>query len=195
MTGRSVETFGIAAGSSGVGATHFSILLANYQNGVRNRKTALLEWNDSGDFEKLEKITLKKTVLNQHSQTFKLLEVSYVKKAGKKELLECVNKGYDVIIIDFGSGFERHREEFLRCDRKFLIGSLCEWKIGAFMNLMDRKKSEEGRWEYLAASGNRDLTDELEKKLRVSIKEIPRSSDAFAITGEIMVFFEGFLKY
>lgn len=190
-----VELFGIAAGSSGVGSTFFSVLLANYQEGVRNKKTAVLEWNDSGDFEQIETVYCKKSVLNRHTKTFKLLEVSYVKKAGRKELLECVNLDFEIIVIDFGSNFEKFKEEFLRCDRKIVIGSFCGWKVGAFTKLIINKKREEGKWEFLALPGNKDMMKDFSKTLHISVEQIPKAEDAFIITGEIMAFFEGFLKY
>ena len=46
---------GIAGSNVGVGCTHFSIMLANYLTGYLRRKAILLEFNESGDFERLER--------------------------------------------------------------------------------------------------------------------------------------------
>lgn len=189
------ELFGIAGSGRGVGVTHFSILLANYLTGVKNKKTAVLEWNQNGDFERIEKITFKKSATRRVSQTFKILEVSYIKQAGTKELLECINHGFDTVVIDFGSDFKNNREEFLRCDRKILMGSYSEWRVGAFTDLIAQKKSEEGRWEFLAAFGSEEAAKEMRQCMHAFVGRVPESSDAFAVTGEIMAFFEGFLKY
>ena len=191
---RNVETFGIAGSSSGVGVTYFSILLANYLYGVENRKTVVLEWNKNGDFERIEKICCKNTVLKQHVKTFKVLEVSYVKEAGKAELLEYVNHGYDAVVIDFGSDFKGNKEEFLRCDRKILIGSFCEWKSATFIDLISGKRKEEGKWFFLTRSGNFEMGERVRKILHTPVGQIPESADAFAITEVSLAFFKGFLK-
>ena len=47
---------GIAGSNVGVGCTHFSIMLANYLTGYLRRKAILLEFNESGDFERLEQV-------------------------------------------------------------------------------------------------------------------------------------------
>lgn len=46
---------GIAAAGHSVGCTHFSIMLLNYLAGYRRRRAALMEWNSTGDLERLEK--------------------------------------------------------------------------------------------------------------------------------------------
>lgn len=192
---QTTEVFGVVGSSHGVGVTYVSILLANYMTGIKNRKTAILEWNSNGDFDRIESICCKKTVLKAVSQTFKVLEVSYIKQAGKKELLECINQGFDTVIIDFGSDIEQIRDEFLRCDRKFLVGSFCEWKIEAFIDLIIKKKSEEGRWDFLTALGSEEAAAEMKQTMHIHVNQVPESTDAFTITGKIIAFFEGFLSY
>lgn len=191
---KAAEIIGIAGSSRGVGVTHFSIMTANYLYGVKNRRTVVLEWNDSGDFQRIEEICCKNPVPKPTSETFNILEVSYVKRAGKTELLKCINQEYDAIVIDFGSDFKKIREEFLRCNRKILIGSFSEWKIGAFIALISGKKSKDGRWFFLAAPGNHHMREEVGKMFHITIRQLPESEDAFEITGDNMAFFGGFLK-
>lgn len=174
--------------------TCFSILMANYLYGVQNKKTVVLEWNQNGDFERIEKICCKNFVLKPHVKTFKVLEVSFIKRAGKTELLECVNREYDAVVIDFGSDFKGIKEEFLRCDRKILIGSFCEWKAAAFIDLISGKRKEDGKWSFLTRSCNYDMKERVKKMLHTPVGQIPESADAFAITEDSLAFFEGFLK-
>ena len=49
---QTTEVFGVVGSSHGVGVTYVSILLANYMTGIKNRKTAILEWNSNGDFDR-----------------------------------------------------------------------------------------------------------------------------------------------
>lgn len=188
------EVIGVVGCGFGTGTTHFSILAANYLTGVLKRRTAVLEWNDSGDFERIEKVCTKKEVLKNTGNTFKILEVSYLKKAGKEALSECMNQGYETIIIDFGNDLEQAREEFRCCDRKFLLGALCEWRLEAFAELILRKKREDGRWELLCAFGSPEAEKEFKRRLHVFLRRIPDLPDAFTVTGEAIAFFEGFLK-
>lgn len=189
------EVFGIVGSGRGVGVTHFSIQLANYLTGVLGKRTAVLEWNDSGDFERIEKFFCKKSVLKRVLSAFKLLEVFYVKRAGQEELLECINQGFDSVVIDFGNDYYSVREEFLRCGRKVLLGSLCEWQAEAFIDLLVQEKNWEGRWTILTVFGSEEAAAELKKRMHISVGRIPESMDAFAVTGETMAFFDEFLKY
>lgn len=196
MTGAHASSiFGIAGSSPGVGVTHFSILFANYMTSALGKKTALLEWNASGDFARLEEVLCKKSIYKVASMAFKILGVSYIKRAGEDELLECINCGFDVIIIDFGNNFEVIRKEFLRCGKKILLGSFSEWQMGAFTDLIAEKESSIGKWDFLAVFGSEKVAVEVKRTLRVSIGWIPHSGDAFAVTAEIMAFFEDFLRY
>lgn len=192
--GGKAEVIGIAGSGPGVGTTHFAILTANYLADVLRRRTAVLEWNQSGAFARMEAVCVKKTVSRPENNTFRIFEVSYIKKAGKKELLECMNCGYDTVIIDFGSGFESAAEEILRCERRFLLGSFCEWQVGAFTSFAAGRRGKREGWEYFYRFGSEEAAEEMRKRLCISVRRIPESQDAFTITGELMVFFEGFLN-
>lgn len=186
---------GIAGSGHGVGTTHFAILTANYMSGVRGKKTAVLEWNDSGAFERMEQICTKKTVLKQAGDSFRVFEVSYLKSAGKKELLECLNRGFEAVVIDFGKNRELAGDEWLHCDHRFLLGSFCEWQAGAFAELAAERRGHDGGWDYFYVFGCEAAAEEMRRRLRVSIRRIPDSRDAFLITGELLAFFEGFLNH
>ena len=47
---------GIAGIGNSVGCTHFSIMLLNYLSGFMRKRSALLEFNDTGALERLEKV-------------------------------------------------------------------------------------------------------------------------------------------
>ena len=53
---KKARLIGIGGTGHCVGCTHFAILLLNYLAGYRRRRAVLLEWNRSGDFEKLENV-------------------------------------------------------------------------------------------------------------------------------------------
>ena len=74
---------GIAAAGHSVGCTHFSIMLLNYLAGYRRRRAALMEWNSTGDLERLEKVC---TGMVRESSAYRVLEADYFKHAGPREL-------------------------------------------------------------------------------------------------------------
>lgn len=188
------EVIGIAGSGPAVGTTHFAVLTANYLTGVLQKKTAVIEWNDSGAFERMEKICVKRAVSKPENKAFIVIGVSYLKKAGKKELLECMNRGFDTVIIDFGSRLQEVQEEHLLCDRRFFVGSFCEWQADDFAKFAAERREKKGRWEYFYSFGSEDAAKEMKRRLCVSIRKIPNSQDAFTITGELMAFFRGFLN-
>ncbi len=120
------EVIGIAGSGASVGVTHTAVLTANYCTGVLNRKTAVLEWNESGDFGRLERILSKKAVTDPRAGSFNIMGASYFKRAGRDELVRCTVNGFNAIVIDFGTFRSEIQDEFLRCDRRFLIGSVSE---------------------------------------------------------------------
>ena len=91
---------GIAGSNVGVGCTHFSIMLANYLTGYLRRKAILLEFNESGDFERLEQVCTGQT---GRKNPYRILDADYYKHAGPENIKEVLLEGYDDILIDFGS--------------------------------------------------------------------------------------------
>ena len=106
---------GIAAAGHSVGCTHFSIMLLNYLAGYRRRRAALMEWNSTGDLERLEKVC---TGMVRESSAYRVLEADYFKHAGPRELAMALGAGYDDILIDFGVLEEGDTAEFLRCEKR-----------------------------------------------------------------------------
>jgi len=185
---------GIAGSGPSVGATHLAILTANFVTGVQKQKAAVLEWNGSGDFGRLEQILSKNAVTDRQPRSFNILGTSYYKKAGKNELLECSGHGVDTVVIDFGVCREEILEEFLRCDRRFLVGSASTWQLPCLASLVSRPGLHRSGWEYFCVFGSEETIRMTERLLGIQIRQIPLAQNAFAITGEILAFFGEFLK-
>ena len=182
----------IGIGSTGhcVGCTHFAIMMANYLAGYRRRKTALLEWNRSGDFEKLEIACTGKVRREKH---FRVLDVDYYKAAGTTEFSGVLNGNYDDILIDFGVLKEERISEFLRCGKQFVIGSFSEWQETAFREFIQKHRTEKERWNYLAVFGSEETRREFKRRPGIVSERIPFSVDAFSVTKEYSRFFERFV--
>ena len=138
---------GIAGSNTGVGCTHFSIMLTNYLAGYLRRKAILLEFNESGDLEKLEHVC---TGQMGQKNPYRILDADYYKHAGPEDVKEVLRRGYDEMLIDFGSVKDGENELYWRCDKKFLVGSFTEWQQESFREFeMERraKQKKSGLWQ------------------------------------------------
>ena len=168
---------GIAGSNVGVGCTHFSIMLANYLTGYLRRKAILLEFNESGDFERLEQVCTGQT--------------------GRKNpyrILDALLEGYDDILIDFGSVKDGEHESYWRCDKKFLVGSFTEWQQESFREFeMEKRAKQKKSWQSLAVFGSEETRREFSRRYRINAERIPFSADAFSVTEECGEFFKRIL--
>lgn len=183
---KKARLIGIASIGHSVGCTHFAIMMLNYLVGYGRRKAALLEWNRSGDLEKLEFVCTGKI---RQEKPYRVLEADYYKNASPKELAELLTGNYDDILIDFGSLEEALSADFLRCEKQFLIGSFSEWQQECFREFVRRNGTGKKSWSYLAAFGSEETRKEFMRRPGIFAVRIPFSADAFSITGEMGQFF------
>lgn len=165
-------------------------MMLNYLSGYRRRRAALLEWNPSEDFERVELICTGKS---HEQKPYRVLEGDYYKAAGPRELAAAFQRNYDNILIDFGSLKEAVSVEFLQCERQFLIGSFSEWQETEFREFIRRNGTGVPGWSYLAAFGSEETRREFKKRPGVFVERIPFSADAFSVTEEVSRFFEALI--
>lgn len=178
---------GIAGIGCGVGCTHFAIMLLNYLAGFQRRRAALLEWNDTGDLERIEKAC---TGVVREKKPFRVLDADYYKNAGPEEMACAFNKGYEDILIDFGVLGEKDHAEFLRCEKQFMVASFSEWQQECFREFaMKKLRTERKSWKYLAVFGSEETRREFKRRFRIFTERIPFSADAFSVTEECGIFF------
>lgn len=175
-----------------MGTTHLSVMMMNYLAGYKRRKAALLEWNDSGDLEAMEKVCAG---LCRPARPYRVLEGDYYKRAGQEELAEAISRGYEDVLIDYGDVRGEKWTEFLRCEKQFLIGSFSEWRQETLREL-ELQKNTAGKksWMTLAAFGSEETRKEFERRFGIFVERIPFSADAFSVTVESRDFFDRILK-
>lgn len=174
---KGIQTAGIAGAGPGCGVTHFTILMANYLTGMELEKTAVLEWNPNHTFRELALVC---TGREEDKGPVSILEVDYFPSSGPEDLELCLHKGYENILIDFGSMGDAPALEFLQCGRKFFLGALNEWKILSLLSRKDRMIKGRGSWTFLAAFGGKEAKEELKRRFGLSFEQIPYSPDAFS---------------
>lgn len=185
----SQEVIGIIGTGRGVGVTHYTVMTAGYLGGVLGKRCAVLEWNSHGDFRNMRKLCAEEKA---QAEFCRILEADYYERAGIDTLLLCKKSGYQAVIVDYGTVKEGNLEEFLRCDRQFVLGSFSEWQIEAFLEFEGKRKKAEKSWKTLVSFGSEEARRNAEKRLKIPIFRIPVSVDAFAVTGEIIGFYQQF---
>lgn len=121
---------------------------------------------------------------------YRILDVDYYASADAAVLAACLNGDYEYIIVDYGEMAGMSICECARCDRKIIVGSLSEWRAGAFLEAAGMSTKRDKSWSYAAAFGSEEARRELEKAFRMKCLRIPASADAFAVTRADMDFFE-----
>lgn len=188
------RTLGIIGAGRHTGVTHLTVWMGNYLAGARREKTAVLEWNAHGDFQKMRHFCAEKSGNCRSVQPFRILEVDYYADAGSRELADCLNGDYRRILIDFGENTGEGICECARCDRKVIVGALSEWQAEAFLGLFRGDARRDKSWRYAAAFGSEETRKECKKTFKEEILRVPLSVDAFAVTRADMDFFERLLQ-
>ncbi len=185
------QLIGIGGIGHCVGCTHFAIMMANYFAGYLRKKTVLLEWNETGDFERLEKVCTGKI---RGEKQFQVLDVNYCKNAGHSELTEVLRNNVDMVLIDFGSVDGEVPVETLWCKNLYLVGSFSEWQEMRFREFVREHEAGKDGWRYLAAFGSEETRKEFMRRPGIMAERIPFSADAFSITREVCAFFQTLIE-
>ncbi len=180
------ETIGILGAGAGTGATHLTLLLANYLTGVKHRKTAVLEWNSHGDFDRFG---IQCLGLKQPKDRYVILGVSYFPRADDETLIQCMCGDCQVILLDCGREEEGRRADLIRCNKKLVIGSFSEWQSETYMALLKERKQPKEGWHYFCAFGSEEARTIAEKYINVPIERVPCIPDAYGVTKETISLF------
>ena len=121
------------------------------------------------------------------------MEVDYYKMADPAVLSHCLSRDYHYIIMDYGEATEEKLYECAHCDRKILVGSLSEWKVEAFLEILEQTERRDKSWRIAVVAGGEDTRKEIESMFRCRLQRIPASVDAFRITQEEILCFETLL--
>ncbi|MCI9147010.1 MAG: hypothetical protein HFG73_01910 [Hungatella sp.] len=171
-----------------MGVTHLALLAANYLRGAEGKKTAVLEWNNHGDFGRLGRMC---TGQLRDISCYRIQDVDYYPQADGSRLVECLKAGYQEILIDFGSIEEQVYIELTRCGVVWIVMSFSEWQMEAFKEIAESKEEAKSvSWQFLTVFGSEESRREWNKRQNPKILRIPFSADAFTVTRELMEWME-----
>lgn len=186
------KVIGLVGTHPGVGVTHTGIMLTCFIRSVLGGRTAFLEMNAHKDFSRIEKMCLGK---REEMNKFCLKKVTYYKQVNQKEITDIMNEDYDYIVIDFGSELNNNKMEFLRCDKKFVISSITDWKRDSLSQFIQTNRITKGHdaWIYLFIFGqNKDITC-IKREEKIKAKIIGYEPNPYVVSNEIISLFHSII--
>lgn len=177
-------SIGIIGIERGCGATHLAIALANYLQSGMGKKTAFIELSGKNE--------LKEMIQKEGKGKKKLLGVSYFTDINTEKIPEIMNSKYEAFVLDLGSDYTAAREEFLRCDRKIVIGSISPWKIFAYEHFIKNVIVAENyeSWEFLVLFANLSDKKKVQKRYEMHLASVPWIENPFYLKKEDIVFLQ-----
>ena len=166
----------------GVGATHFSILLANYFSEVLGKSTVIIDLNIDRDYSCLGEIC-NKDFKRIDSCSYRLRKVTIYPGVVKEGLADILSNNFQIVIIDAGAKYADYSTESSLCDRRLLLGNIVPWKLQSIENLYSCKSdvSDTKKWSLLYAFGGKDSVDYIREKYGLIFKAVPIIPDPFKI--------------
>lgn len=121
-----------------------------------------------------------------------LLGVHYFTDIYVGKMPEIMNSGYEAFVLDLGVDYDTVREEFLRCDRKIVVGSISPWKISAYEHFLKDVIALEnyGSWEFLVLFANLLDKKSIQKRYGVHMLSVPWIGNPFCLDHKDMVFLQ-----
>lgn len=176
---------GVTACCPGCGATHFAIALGNYYSGFYQKRTAVLEWNQSGDLERMQ----RSLGIKGEKEFFVYRGIHFYKGVLPETFLQIQDQGYECMVLDFGRDREQNYREWSRCQRLVSMVSLTAWKRSSFLELLN---NEEERLlqtiTYLYVFGEAKARG-LSLPRGLSLHRLPFFASPFLLEGESFAFF------
>jgi hypothetical protein len=147
---------GILGIDKGEGATALSVGLSTYLHDVRCKKTTMVEMNEEGEFSGIRDSYFGR---DYHKTPFEIFKINYYPGVTREQYIKICNMGYECIVTDFGYGYRKSMEDFLRCDKKIVLGSINLWKYKKFVEFLEYIKNFPGvgNWLFLLSGDEEDI--------------------------------------
>lgn len=188
----SLLNVGIIGIDKGEGATSLAVGMASYLQEVRCKRVALAEMNRSGEFYEIRNTYFG---TDYREIPFEIFRVDYYPGMTKERYAQVCNMGYDCIVTDFGSVYQRAMEDFLRCDRKIVVGSVNLWKYGKYLEFHEYTKNFPGvgNWLFLL-SGDEDDIRMIKTKHNIRVMNKEFYMNPYSVSEEEAVYYETILE-
>lgn len=122
--------------------------------------------------------------------------MDYYPHVKSEEIPTLMNRRYDYLILDMGSQNEADLSEFLRCNRKLVLGSLAPWKVQSYLAFFDQFHhicNVRKDFCYFSQWGSEKDNRTFSKAHHISMQNIPFIRNPFCIEKQLFLFFDGLL--
>lgn len=184
------RVIGILGCEPGVGVTHLSVTIANYIGSKLKQKVLLVELNRQDAFLEIQKSYEGVEDEALLSRRFTLYDADYCRDVLPGEMASILNEPYGYFVIDMGSEWRENKDEFLRSDRKLLLGSLAEWRRKQFVTAAEELRRAGSGIMGMAFLGLEEDTKYFGKKYGMDLVPVPVIRDPFALTRQQFAFLQ-----
>lgn len=172
----------------GVGVTYSSISLGTYLSHYCHYRVALIEGNDNIHFSYIKRAAGVTGVADY----FSVGKIDFYPRADEDIWIRLQRISYDYVLVDYGVYEGIKQGQYARCNYRFLIGSLCEWKREAYEEVLQKENIGLDISFYLATLGQRYDISEYYREFGTRLYGIPCIYDPFLLVKEIIQFWRRF---
>lgn len=184
------QVIGITGTHKGAGATHLGLMLTSCLSEGLGLNTAYLHWADSRDVCFLRKHFYPDEEGKPWGEEFQVSGAVFYPRVRRERMPDILAKSYDCIVMDFGSCYKDHREEFLRCDKKIIVTCLSPWKRFYLEEFIAETEMIPGKgdWFYGINHSSPKEVSEAVRRLKMKVLSIPYEKDPFFLSPDAMSF-------
>lgn len=161
----------------GAGTTFISLCFANFICSKLGRRTAYIELNTTNEIRTLSS--------NRKAMEFLYKGISIFPCQTVTSLADVLHMDYEYFVLDMGVLNTYTLKEFLRCDKKFLVCSLCQWKkektLERIENLFHTTIINQEQFLILDNLGKKESKLSLSSKHTLKVRSFPFVSNPFQL--------------
>lgn len=172
----------------GAGVTYSVISLGTYLAHHCHYRVALVENNESMHFSYIKRAA---GVIGAGNY-FSVGKMDFYERADEDIWIRLQRMPYDYILVDYGVYDGGKQSQYVRCQYRFLIGSLCEWKREAYEEIIHKESTGIEMSFYLATLGQRYDIREYYREFGMRLYGTPCIYDPFLLVKEVIQFWRRF---
>ena len=180
----SIKKIMILGTEPGVGATHFSILLASYYVFILGKKVCIVDLSETDDYQCMDRIYHGDNPFDTSDYIYPIKEIDFLISSGnpdrQKLIRTALAHSHDIIIFDNGTKSDAVEKDMIMCDRKYMIGNCSLWKVLGFEKQISRLTNIHA-YQYLYTFGQIENTEAMRRKYGIKIRQIPYTDSPFRI--------------
>ena len=180
----SIKKIMILGTEPGVGATHFSILLASYYVFILGKKVCIVDLSETDDYQCMDRIYHGANPFDTSDYIYPIKKIDFLISSGnpdrQKLIRTALAHSHDIIIFDNGTKSDAVEKDMIMCDRKYMIGNCSLWKVLGFEKQISRLTNIHA-YQYLYTFGQIENTEAMRRKYGIKIRQIPYTDSPFRI--------------